>query len=306
MTRWGTMRSLCMTLLMLSSGFAAEPGTEPAPEKPFKHDTDLSVLARESIHATSDPVAPEVVEAEVQPTPVAPVTTNPNPPAAPATPDPEPLTDGTAPASGFLPATAADGPGAAFGPEALPESPSPQLLRLQQTYETAPPPLAWSPEESGEQPELVQLATKATMWLLAICASIILLGLLLRRLGRRTPLLAGNQLGQVLGRVHLTPKAALHFVRSGGRVLVLGVTPGGVSLVSEYDADAFERASQPAAQPVRPAAMHKPFEERLRENVARLDEASAPQEDDDIAALRGDIERLRGHLRETTRDPRDV
>jgi flagellar biogenesis protein FliO len=282
----GAMWTVCLAVWLLCAGSGADTGMEPLPGKPFKHDANLTALAGEWNAPDSLPETREEMESEPPPPSGESTTTAPDP-AALAVHTPEAAIEESAPAP-------------------LSEPPSPQLLRLQETYQTADLPLAWSPEEPREQPDLVQLALRATMWLLAICAGIILLGLLLKKIGRRTPLLAGPQLGQVLGRVHLTPKAALHFVRSGGRVLVLGVTPGGISLVSEYDADAFDRASQPADQPRRPSPERKPFEERLRENVARMDGAVPLQEDDDIAALRGDIERLRGHLRETTRDPRDA
>ena len=72
-----------------------------------------------------------------------------------------------------------------------------------------------------------------------LCGIIVLLGYLVRTLGRRTPLLAGQRYGTVLGRVGLTPRASLHFVRAADRVLVVGVTQQSVTLISEFPQEAF-------------------------------------------------------------------
>lgn len=151
----------------------------------------------------------------------------------------------------------------------------------------------------------------------AIVALCVVLGLIVlclyavRRFGARTPLLAGAALGQILGRVHLTPKASLHFVRTGGKVLVVGVTQESVHLVETFDADAFESVGPPPALPAHqeegggeehPKAAS--FLAQLREQSNRMRQPAelSPGEDGDIATLRGDIERLQRMLRDATRE----
>ena len=65
-----------------------------------------------------------------------------------------------------------------------------------------------------------------------IIAAILLLYAAARRFGKNSPLLAGASLGKILGRVYLSPKASLHYVETGGRVLLVGVTPTAMSLVA--------------------------------------------------------------------------
>ncbi|MDK1022001.1 MAG: flagellar biosynthetic protein FliO, partial [Candidatus Hydrogenedentes bacterium] len=58
------------------------------------------------------------------------------------------------------------------------------------------------------------------------------------RWGKKVPLLAGASLGTVLGRIHLERGTTLHFLRTGGRVLIVGVNGNAVSLVADFDASA--------------------------------------------------------------------
>jgi len=142
---------------------------------------------------------------------------------------------------------------------------------------------------------------QALMWLCLICAGILAGVYLLRKAGRRTPLLAGQQYGEVLGRLYLTPRVCLHYVRSGDRVLLIAVAQNTAQLITEFDAETFLAGSGPDGGLPAPS---KRFLERLRANLAsETESASGP--DDEIAALRGDIQRLRQHLQERARDARD-
>lgn len=182
-----------------------------------------------------------------------------------------------------------------------PPAPAPAYVKaLQQQYDAPQDPAAPN-APAFEGPALGSLALRTAMWLGVICAAIILLSLVLRKAGRKTPLLAGQQFGSVLGRLYLTPKTALHFVRSGDRVLVIGVTPNSVSLITEFDADTF---LAPAGKHDSDRAAPHSFLSKLQSNLVRMERSEAP-EDDDIAALRGDIERLREHLQERAREGRD-
>jgi flagellar biogenesis protein FliO len=225
-----------------------------------------------------------------------------------------------------------------------------------ETFEqTAPPPLTYEPNPETEAkepaprdekleevaveldrmerasadesaPEAPRSATgwsnywRVFMWLLVMVAFIILLGWLMRKFGGRTPILAGARLGAVLGRIYLAPRASLFFVRTGGRVLVVGVTQHDIALVSEFDADAFDSvaaAEAPAqAERVSSEADRKAMESGKRflsqlkastramhqepAEARRDDRAEAPSVD--LEALRQDILRLQEHLKEELRE----
>ncbi|MFM1919235.1 MAG: Flagellar biosynthesis protein FliO [Candidatus Hydrogenedentota bacterium] len=142
------------------------------------------------------------------------------------------------------------------------------------------------------------MALRSAAALLGICGAIILLGWAARRFGGKTPMLAGAGIAQVLGRTYLEPKVALHFVKTGGRVLVVGVTPQTIALISEFDAADFE-ASPAIAELPKPATGAADFLSRLKEQQAAS--ATPPVADEDLEALRGDIQRLKQFLQESRR-----
>ncbi len=86
----------------------------------------------------------------------------------------------------------------------------------------------------------IMATLQAFAWLCVILCAILVLYYLARRFGKRTPFLAGPTLGTILGRVHLSPRVCLHFVRIRDRVLVVGVTNTNVSRVAEFDAALFD------------------------------------------------------------------
>lgn len=135
-----------------------------------------------------------------------------------------------------------------------------------------------------------------------VLALIVLAGVILRRVGRRSALLGGMGLGQVLGRIYLMPRVSLHFVRAGGRVLVIGVAPNQVSVLAEFDAAAFEAAMEKEAptkeKEQRPGVGNFFAHLKSRVRQSQGDLATIPA---DIAALRDDIQRLQEYLRETAR-----
>lgn len=153
------------------------------------------------------------------------------------------------------------------------------------------------PEESGTAYVLQVLFS-----LLILCGVIVVGGWLFRRFGRNTPLLAGPSLGTIMGRVYLTPRVSLHYVRTGGRVLVVGITQQGIQPVAEFDADTFDAAqaddnTAPAAAPPSPAD----FLAQLRGHAASAT-GSAGKPDDDLSTLRGEIQQLQEYLRSRPRD----
>ncbi len=158
------------------------------------------------------------------------------------------------------------------------------------------------PDDAGGRDRIVwRDAWRAFAVLMVLCGVIILGGYLARRYGRRSPLLAGHSLGRVLGTVHLNPKAALHFVETGGRVLVVGLSQGHMALIADLDPESLEApraaAGEAEAAPSRPA---QSFLELLQAKTA---EPAAKEADEDLASLRGDIQRLQHYLQESLREP---
>ena len=153
-----------------------------------------------------------------------------------------------------------------------------------------------------------EAVSKVVMGLSVIFALILILYYLVRRFGKHVPALSGLQLGQILGQVHLTRSHSLHYVKSGGRVLVIGVSDAGVNLVAEFDESAFDQiypdfGDQDSFDP-------ETFVQELKEQSAsiRAEEPARPiseMKDDEISALRGDINRLQDYLQEENRDQND-
>jgi flagellar biogenesis protein FliO len=151
--------------------------------------------------------------------------------------------------------------------------------------------------------------------LIMIAALCVVLALLfginyaLRRWGKGVPILAGPNLGKVLGRLYLDRGVVLHFVRIGERVLVIGANGNAISTVGDFSAAVFERTAATAPEsasggaPFNPDSFLAELQERTRDlkQVAALPHA----EEDEIAALRGDIQRLQRYLREENRGQDD-
>jgi len=134
-----------------------------------------------------------------------------------------------------------------------------------------------------------------------VIALILIIFYFVRKVGKRTSLLAGPELGTVLGRIHLGRGSALHFVRAGGRILVVGVTNNAMSLIAEFDGDAF---SLPAEEPAASGEFNPDqFLEQLRNSSEAMNEIPTKHvKDDEIDSLRSDIQRLQEYLREESRD----
>lgn len=123
-----------------------------------------------------------------------------------------------------------------------------------------------------------------------------------RRFGKGIPMLAGRQLGQVIGQLHLTRDATLFYVRTGGRVLLISLSSGEVRTIAEFDESAFD-GDLGAAVP------HKGFEpgrfsDELKDQAAAYS-GGGDVNDDDMAMLRSDIHRLQEYLQEEARDTDD-
>lgn len=161
-----------------------------------------------------------------------------------------------------------------------------------------------TPAANGADSVPASRPSGAEMFIRMIWALAIVLGLLflifyvLRRVGRKTPLLAGPSLGKVLGRVHLTRNSSLHFVKTADRVLVVGVTDNGISLVSDFDAALFEGSL--GADEGGEAYLGDDFLAQLRTSSRAMAPVTGAMtsDDDEITSLRGDIGRLQQYLQD--------
>ena len=127
----------------------------------------------------------------------------------------------------------------------------------QDAIEAAEPSVAapTGPVEGSSAPSPAKAAGQA---LVALCVTLVLILLIYaaaKRWGKRTPLLAGQQLARVIGRVGLSPQASLHFVQTNGEVLVIGVTQQQVSLLRTFDAGDFATAAEVAVEKAPEAAI---------------------------------------------------
>lgn len=153
--------------------------------------------------------------------------------------------------------------------------------------------------------------------LFALCIVLSLIMVLLyaiRRWGKQVPLLAGASLGTVLGRIHLEKGTTLHFVRTGGRVLVVGVNNGNISTLANFDADVYDDHAEPSTGDTgdtgvvafNPDTFLAQLQSSSQAMAGFKESDDAPEvEDDEISALRSDIHRLQRYLREESREPQD-
>lgn len=251
-------------------------------------------------------------------------------PTGPAGPAAKPLapmlTMPSAPAKASPAATAGATPGG-------PDSPAAAKLREALALNEAPEPTPTAGTALPQrEPGLAAAAGQALAALLAVLALVFLGAAAVRRYGRKSPLFAGAHLGTVLGRIHLDRNLCLHLVRIADRVLVVGGSPQGAVLLTEYDATAFDlsagrapagSAADPppavpptdgpapattrASTPTRPSGRPH-FIDYLRAGARAMvrEPGKPPVEEAELETLRGDIERLQAYLREASlREPRE-
>lgn len=159
-------------------------------------------------------------------------------------------------------------------------------------------------ENPGPAKSLIRAGIELIAALSFVIALILFVFYFIRRVGKKTSLLAGPELGAVLGRIHLARGSALHFVRAGGRILVVGVTNNAMSLIAEFDSDAFGNESEETADSGDGNAFNPDqFLDQLRSSsMAMKKDPAQPVKDDEIDSLRSDIQRLQEYLREESRD----
>ena len=142
----------------------------------------------------------------------------------------------------------------------------------------------------------------------------------LKRMGKTTSTIAGTHLGQIMGKLYLSPKVCLHYVRTGGKVLVIGVTPNTISPLTEFEAETFDTyAAIPVNNAEKPATVAEKGERfvtqlmtHLQQHRSKAGESSEKKtlshaesdipEDQELLALRNEIQSLRRFLDESSRD----
>ena len=224
-----------------------------------------------------------------------------------------------APGSEQLPAPETASP----GPPPMPEWWSKAKMQLDQEIAQtlgsgeATPQTNAAPSSQGRQdsnvPTTLESFGKGASAFCIVIALILLTYYVIGRYGRKTPLFAGANLGTLMGRLFLSPKACLYFIRVKDKVLVVGVTPTSISSVAEMDASAFDSASvtavtaASAAAQSAPKTVGNPAGDKFLSQLKTFMRTNPPgprtgREDDEIATLRGDIARLRRELQEGTRE----
>jgi len=158
---------------------------------------------------------------------------------------------------------------------------------------------------------LVRPFLQSLMALLLVLGLFLLLSYGLRRFGQRSALIPSSELASVLGRVYLTPKVSIHFVRVGDKVLLIGVGQNDPRLLTEFPGSAFgfkEDAGTPDDEDSADVAAQRPdqafwdeLQTRARELTREDEDASA---DAEITSLRDDIKRLQRTLQDSDREPR--
>jgi len=169
------------------------------------------------------------------------------------------------------------------------------------------------PTESADKPVFLINLSKSIGALFLVCALIFLLAYLIKRYGRKVPALAGAELAQSLGQVHLTPNVSLHFVETGGKVLVIGISPNSMATVAQFDAVGFHAATalgeraidqlQSKPDTIETSDFLREFRESLEE--MRKPTSAGPSDEAEITALREDVQRLQQYLQEGAHADKD-
>ena len=184
-----------------------------------------------------------------------------------------------------------------------------KIRQVQAQMDAAGQPPETRPARMPEEPSMTRNVLRTLASLCLVLALIVAALWLVRRLGRNTPMLAGVELGQLAGKVYLSPRMCLHYVRTGGKMLIIGVTPNGMSLIAEFDEAAFPTA--PAAAPVQPVSPEtrraESFLGELQASLRAQEQPASPgpSEEAELDALRRDVQRLQQYLEGRMRDSRD-
>jgi len=156
---------------------------------------------------------------------------------------------------------------------------------------------------------------KTVMYLLLVIAMILLVYYFLRKRLRGGHIISPANLGAVIGRLYLAPKTCLHFVNTNGRVLIVGESSGGLVLIADFDEADFDALEQEQpAETGKSKALKKQagggteFLTQLRDSLKKMNKPEVQESEsespstDDIASLKGEIQKLQDYLRDSTRE----
>jgi flagellar biosynthetic protein FliO len=221
-------------------------------------------------------------------------------PAVPVTSDLEESTDVERPQSDWVDKTNTISPDSRIGQKAL--DGAKQYLSGTNTDSSAGS--AFGDGSPDNRASLGKAVTRMISALAIVLALILGLYYFTRKFGSKVPVFAGSQFGKVLGRIHLSKDASLHYVQTGGRVLLVGVTNGGVQLVAEFDSSAFDEIIQGDLD--KEDLDPEKFLAHLNQQTSEFNLEKEPNTtEDDISALRSDIRRLQDYLQEEASDPKE-
>lgn len=159
-------------------------------------------------------------------------------------------------------------------------------------------------QEDGERFELAPALLQGLAALFGTLALFLLLLAALKRWGRRSPLLAGNSLGEIIGRIALSPHASIHFIRVKNEVLVVGVTQQSVNLIRTMEAERFDAEEELEMTPgATEGAEPIDFIAQLQASQSAMGQAAASGNmDEELDSLKGDLQRLKQYFQESTRE----
>lgn len=187
-----------------------------------------------------------------------------------------------------------------------------KIRQVQTQMDAAANPTQTRRTDTVKEPAVGRDVLRTTVSLCLVLALIVAGLYVVRRLGKRTPLLAGADLGQLAGKVYLSPRVCLHYVRTGGKMLIVGVTPNTMALIAEFDEALFPAAAASATSPSTTAAPAESagaesFLAELRANLRASEESvpAPPSEEAELDALRRDVLRLQQYLEGRSRGPRE-
>lgn len=140
-------------------------------------------------------------------------------------------------------------------------------------------------------------------WLAILFAAFFVAMVLFRSVGRKTKILPAADIADVIGRIYLTSNTSVHFVRTAGRVLVVGVAPNHVALLTEMEADSFSAVDTAESGPAPKSATAARFLDELKSQQSKMQPIApkASDGDEEIDSLRTDIARIQRLLREEPR-----
>jgi hypothetical protein len=124
---------------------------------------------------------------------------------------------------------------------------------------------------------------------------------ILGRLFRKVPSLAGPNYAELLAKFSLERGVTLYFVKSAGKVLVIGSAGQALSQLAIFDADDFDASEAAGKTPA--TQKNIDFRSVLEESARRMDGPQQSKDPLDIQGLRNELHVLQQRLKDAASDP---